>query len=280
MEQNPTSSRELLRFFVFTFVASWVLWVPVIVLRPAMEIAMPIVLLGAFAPTLVAIVLTRRYGDREERSDFWRRCFDFKRISGKWWAVIILTSPMIAFVAGLLDKALGGPELFLDLQTLTDPVGLTGFILLMILGGPLAEELGWRGYALGRLQAKRTALNASLLLGVVWVVWHFPLFLMEGTSQAALGFGTAQFWLWSIQVMALSVIFTWVYNNTARSTLSAVLLHFMDNTTFSLMTDIGESLPLQTEIIRTSLYVSIAAIVVTGWGAKTMIRTREEVPSS
>jgi membrane protease YdiL (CAAX protease family) len=130
------------------------------------------------------------------------------------------------------------------------------------------------------LQANRTALVASLLLGVVWVVWHFPLFLMEGTSQGALGFGTAAFWLWSIQVMALSIIFTWVYNNTSRSTLSAVLLHLMDNTTFSLMTDIGESLPLQTEVIRTLLYILVAMIVVVGWGAKTMVRSRKEVPSS
>jgi membrane protease YdiL (CAAX protease family) len=280
MEQDPTSTRQLQRFFIFTFAASWILWIPIIILQPPMVIAMPVVLLGAFAPTLVAIILTRRYGDREERSDFWRRCFDLKRISSKWWAVILLTSPMIALVAGILDKAFGGPELFLDLQTLTNPAGLAGFIVLMILGGPLAEELGWRGYALDRLQAKRTALVASLLLGVVWVIWHFPLFLMEGTSQAALGFGTVQFWLWSIQVMALSIIFTWVYNNTARSTLSAVLLHFMDNTTFSLMTDIGESLPLQTEIIRTSLYVLVAVIVVVGWGAKTMTRARNDVPSS
>ena len=280
MEQNPTSTRELTRFYIFTFAASWILWIPIIILQSPVEIAMPVVLVGAFAPTLVAIFLTRRYGDREERSDFWRRCFDFKRISGKWWAVIFLTSPMIALVAGLLDKALGGPGLYVDLQTLTDPAGLAGFILLMILGGPLAEELGWRGYALDRLQTKRTALASSLLLGVVWVVWHFPLFLMEGTSQAALGFGTTQFWLWSIQVMALSVIFTWVYNNTARSTLSAVLLHFMDNTTFSLLTDLGESLPLQTEIIRTSLYVLVAVFVVVGWGAKTMIRSQNVVPSS
>jgi membrane protease YdiL (CAAX protease family) len=241
---------------------------------------MPVVLLGAFAPTLVAIVLTRVYGDREERSDFWRRCFELERISGKWWLAIVLISPMIVVVAGIFDKILGGPELFVNFETLTDPAGLAGFIVLMILGGPLAEELGWRGYALDRLQVKRTALAASLLLGAVWVVWHFPLFLMEGTSQAALGFGTAQFWLWSTQVMALSVIFTWVYNNTARSTLSAVLLHLMDNTTFSLMTDIGESLPLQTEIIRTSLYVLLAVIVVVGWGARTMVRSRKQIPSS
>ncbi len=126
------------------------------------------------------------------------------------------------------------------------------------------------------MQSKSSALVASLVLGVIWGWWHLPLFFVKGTSQAdVVGFGTLGFWLYLIQVIALSVIFTWVYNNNRRSILSAVLLHFMDNTTFSLLTPEGTVVSDQTEIIATVLYVAAAVLIVAFWGAKSMTRPQK-----
>jgi membrane protease YdiL (CAAX protease family) len=97
---------------------------------------------------------------------------------------------------------------------------------------------------------------------------------MEGTSQGALGFGSIVFWLWHIQVVALAVIYTWVYNHTDRSVLSAFLLHFMGNSTYSLLADVGGALPLQTEVISTLIHVAVAVVVVVVWGAGTLARDR------
>ena len=113
--------------------------------------------------------------------------------------------PAMAFVGDLIDSALGGDPPAIQTETLTNPVSFLGFLLLMILGGPLAEELGWRGFARDPLQKGRSALSASLILGVIWALWHLPLFFIEGTSQAAIGLGSTVFWLWHVQVVALSV---------------------------------------------------------------------------
>lgn len=74
-----------------------------------------------------------------------------------------------------------------------------------------------------------SALNSSLLLGTIWALWHLPLFYFPGTFQHDVGIGTARFWLFLAYHPPLSVLMTWLYNNTQRSTLSAVLFHFSGN---------------------------------------------------
>jgi membrane protease YdiL (CAAX protease family) len=250
------------------------IWIPVAVWKPGPALMMGLVLIGAFGPSIMGVVSTYRTGGREAGSELWQRFFQVSRISPSWWLVILALFPTMAAVGNRIDSALGGNPPAFNTETLTSPAGFFGFLLLMIVGGPLAEELGWRGFALDPLQKGRSALSASLILGVVWALWHLPLFLMEGTSQGALGFGSVVFWLWHIQVVALSVIYTWVYNHTERSVLSAFLLHFMGNSTFSLLADIGGALPLQTEVISTLLHVALAAVIVLVWGPRTLTRAR------
>lgn len=134
--------------------------------------------------------------------------------------------------------------------------------------GPIPEELGWRGYALDRLQVKHTALNASLILGMVWALWHLPLFFIEGTYQQRLGVGTWFFWNFMLSVAIGSVIQTWVFNNTNRSTLAAILLHFTGNF-------VGELFALseRAEIFSFGLWAFVAIFVTTVWGPKTLTLT-------
>ena len=96
-----------------------------------------------------------------------------------------------------------------------------------IVGGGL-EEVGWRGYLLPRMQERRSALAASLIVGVVWTFWHLPLLLMEGTSQASFALG----W-YALHTIALAVLFTWAYNASGGSTLLAVLAHAAVNTGYT-----------------------------------------------
>lgn len=96
----------------------------------------------------------------------------------------------------------------------------------VVLGG--LEEVGWRGYLLPGLQDRWSALTASLAVGVVWAVWHAPLFLMSGTTQASTAFG----WF-MLQALGLSVVFTWLFNATGGSMLLAVLVHGALNAWYS-----------------------------------------------
>jgi membrane protease YdiL (CAAX protease family) len=102
------------------------------------------------------------------------------------------------------------------------------FVRVLFLGGPLEEELGWRGFLLPRLQAKRAAFDASVLLGVIWGLWHVPLYFVLGTGQhaTAAGAGAAAaiiaFVVWTI---ALSILFTWLFNQTRGSLIVVILFH-------------------------------------------------------
>ena len=99
------------------------------------------------------------------------------------------------------------------------------FVAILVLGGPLGEEPGWRGFALPRLLGRMNALAASLVLGILWVVWHLPLFWLEGSSQAG---GSIP--LFAGAVCAFSFLFTWAYLKTGSNLFAAVLFHSGINT--------------------------------------------------
>jgi membrane protease YdiL (CAAX protease family) len=91
----------------------------------------------------------------------------------------------------------------------------------LIIGGPLGEEIGWRGFALPRLQEKFGPMMASLLLGVLWAFWHWPIWISGQWAQPTLGnIATYIFW-----ITAANFIYTWVFNNTRGSILMAILVH-------------------------------------------------------
>ena len=94
------------------------------------------------------------------------------------------------------------------------------FILVFLVGGPLGEELGWRGYALPELQRRWGWRSASLVLGATWALWHLPLFYSAGTVQSRLPLG-----LFALSAMASSVVFAWLFNRTQRSLLPVLVLH-------------------------------------------------------
>ena len=92
-----------------------------------------------------------------------------------------------------------------------------------LLGGPLGEEPGWRGYALPRLEARFGAIRASLLLGVLWTGWHLPLFLISG-------WGSLPLWSYSLVLVGLSIIMSWGANIARFSVLTAIVMHAGFNT--------------------------------------------------
>jgi membrane protease YdiL (CAAX protease family) len=102
---------------------------------------------------------------------------------------------------------------------------LVNFILVFFLGGPLGEEIGWRGYALPQMQSKYGSLKASLILGALWAFWHLADFLTPYHGDFLTSFP-----LYFLLVVILSVIMTWIYNNTKGSIFMAILAHTSINT--------------------------------------------------
>ena len=229
---------HLPEFFLYSFGFSWLVWISMILFEPTAEAFLPLLFLGAFGPALAALFLVLRHGTADEKKEFLKSIIDFKRIKLKWYLVIFLIFPAILFIGFYVYSFFGR-----EFPTWSDYLGgvesvrdFLMLLLIMLIGGPLAEEPGWRGFALDRLQKRFGAVAGSVILGGIWILWHLPLFFIEGTSQNQKGFGIA-FWSWSLQLIVISLIFTLVYNNNRKSILAAILLHLMANMAYPLNLD-------------------------------------------
>ena len=135
-------------------------------------------------------------------------------------------------------------------------------------GSAVGEELGWRGFALPRLQARRSALAASLIVGSVWGAYHFPLFLL-GTPIRPL----ALFLPFAISCAIMSIFYTWMYNGTGGSLLIVVLLHAITNLALTVV-----YAPLQEQVLPAfgtfiALLALAAVVLIARTGAATLSRT-------
>jgi membrane protease YdiL (CAAX protease family) len=223
-------------------------------------------LLGGAGPFLAAVALTQLRETAATRRDFWIRVFDPRRLRWPWWLTALLIHPAIVALAFSVDTFLGGslPRLEPSARSVPAILSLLFFVFWF---GPLPEEIGWRGFALDRLQHRMTALLASLTLGSVWALWHVPLFFVPGSFQESLNPGSPRSVMFLASMVPLSVLMTWVYNNTDRSTLSAVLIHYSGNLCGALVAKSDRVAALELG------FLSLAAILVTaGWGARRLTK--------
>lgn len=251
------NQRRLLPFFILTFGFSWLVWSSMIFFQLSENYFLPMLFLGAFGPAVSAITMLFTYGSREERKSFFKRLYDFRRIGIKCLFFIFLVFPAILIAGYFIYHLFGGSypalsDYFGGMDTISGFLSIMG---IMLIGGPLSEEPGWRGYALEPLQQKFGAVRASIILGIIWTTWHLPLFFIEGTSQFQKGFGFA-FWSWAFQLILISLIFTLVYNRTGKSILAAIFLHLMANMAYPL------NLDLTGEIVFSCFRLIIALVVI------------------
>jgi membrane protease YdiL (CAAX protease family) len=258
-------------FLALNFGWTWVFWLPAVLLAgqndaPGGLVAV-LVALGGIGPALAAIFLLYTRHTPAFQRDYWRRAIAVGAIRPGWYALILLLYPLFIALAALLDLLLGGSGGQLEATAqLLNPLRLIPYGLFILFFGPVPEELGWRGYALDGLQRRYTALGGSLLLGTAWAVWHLPLFFIEGSYQQGLGLGTLEFWLFMLNLLPGSIVITWIYNHTQRSTLSAILVHFMGNFSGELV-----ALSSQAAVLQLGLWTVLAIALVIRYGARTLM---------
>lgn len=212
--------------------------------------AIVLFIVGGFTPSLVAIGMTWVTGGRAAVGSLLRRVVQV-RIGWRWYAILVGTVIVATAAQIAIMRALG--QRF-DLSRF---VAQLGSLLPLIVLGPLSEELGWRGYALDRLQAKLSPLATSLIVGVAWGIWHLPLFFIPGSTQAESNFPFPGF---LVGVTALSIIFTWAHNNTGGSIWTAVFFHWVY--TYSLeVTGTGVERSVLYNWLEYTPYILIAVVV-------------------
>jgi len=226
--------------------------------------AITLFIIGGFVPSLLAIFLTWKKEGITGLRLLDRSILQFK-LGWRWYAFTFLM--VITGTAGQLtiNKLLGNTfngYLFL---------AQSGSFLPLLILGPLSEETGWRGYALERLQTRWNALTSSLIVGLVWALWHLPLFMMVGTPQHELGLPFIGF---LITLVTSSILYTWLYNNTKQSLWSAILLHWLYTYAAQVLLYGVARSPLY-NWLECLPYVILAVVVVLIWKPQTLSRPQK-----
>lgn len=213
------SAHPVVAFFILTFVISWASWLPMAAYnRGLVDASIPaLYFIGGIGPGIAAWIVLRIIRGGSAETDLFGPLLRW-RVHWKWWVVAILLFPVIWCVAALIVGKLDS-----HLASIAPSWGIA-VALIGALFAAIPEELGWRGFALSALQTKYSALTASLIVGVVWALWHLPLLL--GANPFMSTYPLGPFLLW---VVAASVLYAWVYNSTRGSVLIVVILHAFAN---------------------------------------------------
>jgi uncharacterized protein len=255
---NP-ATKTYINFFALVFVLSvpfWILGVIAPDTTKILPIKLPISALMAFCPLIAAAILVYKKQKKQGVKQLLKQSFDFKKIKNKkWYIPVVFLMPFIALLSYCYVKMTGGilPEPQISALTV-----LLFFVLYFI--GAVGEELGWSGYIIDPLQNRYGALKASLMLGIIWALWH-----IIPWSQAH---QTTTWIVWQcIATIFLRIIMVWIYNNAGKSVFAMVLFHTMINISPYLIPNYGSH--YNPFIFAVLLFITVL-IVTFLWGTKTL----------
>jgi uncharacterized protein len=246
---------QVLPYLVITFGWTWALWWTAALY--AQRSAPLLVLLGGLGPLVAAAWVVHRRGATYRRR-FLRRVWDPRGVAGTWWWAVLGVAAVPALLGATTAKLAGVAAISPD-RSATAVGGIVAFAL----AAGLVEEPGWRGVASDAWQARVRPVWAAVVIGAVWSLWHLPLYLVEGSYQHGLGFGSVRFWLASVALVPLSVLYVWLANGAGRSILIVILAHAGSNITGELVSrsTVGDVVAF---LVLTAAAVTVVA-VTRGW---------------
>jgi membrane protease YdiL (CAAX protease family) len=273
-----------LGYFVLAFAFTWSFWwLAVLEARGLIPpLPVPALFIGAFGPMVAAVVLTVRESGRAGLRSLLGRVTRW-RVAPVWYGVALLGPIALQLAAMALHVALGGqpPDPSAMVAALPGVVLLTAYMLVQV---GIGEEVGWRGYALPRLQAGHGALVSSMILGSIWTLWHLPLFFDPAT-----GYSITPFWVFLFFLLPVSVLITWVFNSTGGSVLVVMILHAVLNASgtplwraipeYGAMESPTVALVTYNYLLQAAVLWAGAIVVVLVYGATNLSRRSRQVPA-
>ena len=213
---------QIVLFFAATYIVSWSAFFGAAALSVAAAVPFAstplsgaVYLFGVITPALVALALAAVEGGRARTIALLRQVIQVPR-NALWFVFAIGYIAAIKLIAALLYRLFAGawPQ-FGDTRVLV-------LLIATIISTPAqsGEEIGWRGYALPRLAMRIGLARASVVLGVIWALWHLPFFLIPGTDKSGQSLP-----LYLLQVTAISIALAWLYWRTNQSLLIVMLMH-------------------------------------------------------
>ena len=219
---------------------------------------------GPWGPLVAALVVTFMYQGADGVKTLLKRGLKWRL--GVWWWVVLLLFPVLIGGSLLLAIALGDPAP--EFVALQQPISLPIAVLfIFFLGGPLQEEFGWRGYAFEHLQGRVNALTAAIIAGLMWGLWHLPLFFVPRQEF----YYNRPVWGLVLTTVLVGIILAWFYVNTRGSVFAVMLGHTMFNWSNWVFPSLGSDLAA---LILFGLYFLVVAYILWQFGYKTFTRMK------
>lgn len=254
--QEPPSGGSPLAFFLLVLVLSVPFWVIGGLTHIELLPGLPIDALMAVCPGLAALILVRRKNGRAGVSALLKRAFDYKRIRNlAWYIPILLLNPLVSVLSFIVIRLSGTSVPVPKIEILP---ALILCILFFI--SALGEELGWSGYVIDPMQRRLGALQAGILLGLFWAVYHYIALFQVHRPVAWIAW-------WSLGTVALRVIMVWLFNNTGKSVLAVTLFHMTINVTWQFFPINGSYYDPQ---VNGPILALTAVIIIAIWRPKTL----------
>ena len=221
---------------------------------------LPVSAFGFVAPMLVALILSYRRGGSDSVKALFRKGWVYPKNKFRIWILpILFLKPAIMILSYAVMRLAGLPLPDPQIPWLMTPV-----LFLMFFMAAIGEELGWMGYAFDPMQERWGALKASLILGLAWGLFHLIPDLQNGQAFNWI--------LWQrLGTVASRVLIVWLYNNTGKSVLAAILFHAMSNVSWVLFPNYGSHYD---PFITSMITFLVAGIVIFGLESSTLAGSR------
>jgi membrane protease YdiL (CAAX protease family) len=249
-------------YYLLTFLITYVLWFAgaYVSYQPdGDELYMLLMLPGLMTPFLLSLIIIFRSGNADLKKDFVNRLVNIRLIEPKVLPVFIFIMPLLILVSISISLLFGGSmSQFGFAEGFSFSSGFVPVLLLLLLAAGF-EELGWRGYAFDSLQSRYTYFTASLIFGILWSLWHFPLVFVNNSYQyeiirESIWYGVNFF----VSIVPMGMLISWICIKNRKSIIAAIVFHFIVNLSQEIL-DISQT----TKCIETGvLIIAVAAIIV------------------
>jgi membrane protease YdiL (CAAX protease family) len=262
-ERRTTGPWGVVAFLALTFGFSWLFWLPAALEAQGFVASVPTLPnVGAFGPSIAAFVLAAYAGGLGGVARLAKRAVTLDYPNR--WLLAAVGVPLLVVGSGLAVAVATGTRPSFpwagDLTLLP-----LAYVFVLLLGGPVQEEFGWRGYLLDAVQERTGAAVAGVAVGLVWALWHVPLFFIPSETI----YYESSFVGFAVSITLLSVLMTWVYNNTGGSLLPMLLMHTTWNWAQG-MFPVLESDPGSLAFVL--VQAALVVVVVAYWGPRRLRR--------
>jgi len=244
-----------LLYFSMTFLVTYALWFAgaYVSYQDESGLYMLLMLPGLMAPFLISLVLILTSKNSDLKKDFVNRLINLRLIQAKMLPVFVLIMPLAVVPFGESISQFQFGEGF------SFSTGFVPVMFLLVLTASF-EELGWRGYAFDSLQSKYNFFTSSIIFGILWSLWHFPLIFVKNSYQYEIfqeniWFGVNFF----VSIIVMGVIISWIWIKNKKSVITAILFHFIVNISAEIL-EITQITKCIETVVLTVFVVAIIAI--------------------